>query len=161
MKNRRMYVAYDVEPVSDPTGGPWYLNGNFDTEFFETLCKAVIGLVQKADPANGVSASEVNELIRKSGVFTVPIEALDISRVMHALMYDGRIELVPSPGQIQYILNRKIPKTVGYPQRHNTRRCDERTLICGTPLRLSVLWLCCGCAAACTERDVSDVASGA
>ncbi len=37
MKNRRVYVLFNVEPGKDPGGGPWYVNGNFDEEFFDTL----------------------------------------------------------------------------------------------------------------------------
>ena len=41
-KNRRMYMAYDVEPAKEVTGGIWYAGQSLDDDFIESIREAVL-----------------------------------------------------------------------------------------------------------------------
>ena len=44
---RKIYILANLQPSVEVSGGPWYNNSEFETEFVQTLCNACLNFIQK------------------------------------------------------------------------------------------------------------------
>ncbi|XP_014666987.1 PREDICTED: DNA-directed RNA polymerase III subunit RPC6-like [Priapulus caudatus] len=103
---KKVYMLFDVEPDRSVTGGAWYSDQDFESEFVEVLnqqcCKF---LRQKADAARDsrpdpiaqrnaayASAREVWRFISELGVSKIQLSMDDIEMILNTLIYDGVVE---------------------------------------------------------------------
>ncbi|KAK3093269.1 hypothetical protein FSP39_013476 [Pinctada imbricata] len=103
---KKVYMLYDLEPDRSVTGGAWYSDQDFESEFVEVLnqqClkyleqKATISRDSKSDPIaqrNGSFAplEDVWKYISELGISKVQLSKEDIETILDTLIYDGKVE---------------------------------------------------------------------
>lgn len=105
---RKVFMLHDVEPSLEITGGPWFSENELDTEFIEGLAMACLKFIaSRSAPSDGnletllpveysgyATLEQIHTFITVSGITNVEIGISDLEFVVHALMYDGKIEKV-------------------------------------------------------------------
>eukprot|EP00163_Fabomonas_tropica_P024147 TRINITY_DN4176_c0_g1_i4.p1 TRINITY_DN4176_c0_g1~~TRINITY_DN4176_c0_g1_i4.p1 ORF type:complete len:287 (+),score=29.92 TRINITY_DN4176_c0_g1_i4:104-964(+) len=87
-KNKKVYMLYDIEPSREVTGGAWYNEQEFDTEFIETLRQVCLSFVTHHGKAK---LGAVTEHIKGSKISRVELSPQDILSILRTLEYDGLI----------------------------------------------------------------------
>lgn len=113
-KSKKLYMLFDLVPAKDVTGGPWYTDQEFDSEFIEELCRFIVQFVR----AQGiVGLGSISERVRISGISKVELSLEELGLVLQTLVYDGRLEEVQSAvvmltgqagGQTMYKASRSV-----------------------------------------------------
>lgn len=91
--SRKTYMVYELEPSRDLTGGAWYTEHQFDSEFIEVLRSACCQFIKQRGEA---TVREVADHIRSRGVSKVELRVEDIAMIVNTLVYDGRLDPVAS-----------------------------------------------------------------
>lgn len=89
-KNRRMYMAFDLEPAKELTGGVWYSEQQLDIEFITAIRMFIVRIIREAGGA--ASPLLVAEQLQQSGVSTVPLSAGDVQQVLDTLLMEGWVD---------------------------------------------------------------------
>ncbi|XP_060592194.1 DNA-directed RNA polymerase III subunit RPC6-like [Ruditapes philippinarum] len=103
---KKVYMLYNLEPDRTVTGGAWYSDQDFESEFVEVLNQQCYKfLVQKAESAkeskvdpiaqrNGsyASSQDVWKFISELGISKVQLSVEDIETILDTLIYDGKCE---------------------------------------------------------------------
>lgn len=103
---KKVYMLYNLEPDRSVTGGAWYSDQDFESEFVEVLNQQCYKfLVQKAEAAketkvdpiaqrNGsyASSQDVWKYISELGISKVQLSVEDIETILDTLIYDGKCE---------------------------------------------------------------------
>lgn len=103
---KKVYMLYNLEPDRTVTGGAWYSDQDFESEFVEVLNQQCYKfLVQKneassesnVDPIaqrNGsyASSQDVWKYISELGISKVQLSVEDIETILDTLIYDGKCE---------------------------------------------------------------------
>lgn len=105
---KRFFMLHDLAPDESLTGGAWYSDQDFESEFVEVLNQNCLKFLQQKavkaeldhprDPASRKSASfssgkEVCKFITELGISKVPLSVGDIETILNTLLYDGRAEV--------------------------------------------------------------------
>ncbi|KAM3955031.1 DNA-directed RNA polymerase III subunit RPC6-like [Aphomia sociella] len=128
---KKVYMLYNLEPDRSISGGAWYQDQDFESEFVDILNKQCLRfLEQRADkiknnprgPIVGrtqsyATAAEVQKYITDLGISNVTLEVEDVITILNTLVYDGKAEssvypdgskvyraiepLLPPPGLVQ------------------------------------------------------------
>ncbi len=122
-----VYMLYDLEPDSSITGGAWYSEQEFESEFVEILNQQCYRFLHqrletaKRDVAvegplavrnaSHASADDVLDYISNLGISKVTLKTSDIEAILNTLIFDGKVEkdvsastyraveaLLPTPG---------------------------------------------------------------
>ena len=70
-KSKKLYMVYDVTPAKELTGGPWYTDQEFDSEFVDSLSSFVIQCVKDNQMDN---ADSIHEKLKLSGLPKVTLK---------------------------------------------------------------------------------------
>lgn len=122
-----VYMLYDLEPDSSITGGAWYSNQEFESEFIEILTKHSYKFLEakKAKALKNTSirsplvkyntsyatADRVLEFISKTGISKVRLTVEEIIAILDLLVYDGLAsKRVNTDGKIEYRSIRTLVK---------------------------------------------------
>ncbi|XP_050436349.1 probable DNA-directed RNA polymerase III subunit RPC6 [Adelges cooleyi] len=122
-----VYMLYELEPDSSITGGAWYSNQEFESEFIEILTKHSYKFLEakkaKALKNNSVrsplvkynstyaTADRVLEFISKTGISKVRLTVDDISSILDLLVYDGLVtKRVNTDGNVEYRSSKSLVK---------------------------------------------------
>lgn len=114
-----VYMLFDLEPDSSITGGAWYSNQEFESEFIEILTKHSYKFLEakKSKALKNTSirsplvkyntsyatADRVLEFISKTGISKVRLTVEDIISILDLLVYDGlAAKRVNTDGKIEY-----------------------------------------------------------
>lgn len=104
---KKVYMLYNLEPDRSVTGGAWYSEQEFESEFVDVLNQqchrfllkklAVAKDTAGGDPlleknASFASSKEVWEFIKKLGISKVQLSVEDIEMILNTLIYDGKVE---------------------------------------------------------------------
>ncbi|WAR19057.1 RPC6-like protein [Mya arenaria] len=103
---KKVYMLYNLEPDRTVTGGAWYSDQDFESEFVEVLNQQCYKfLVQKAEASrrtkddpiaqlNGsyASSQDVWKFISELGISKVQLSVEDIETILDTLIYDGKCE---------------------------------------------------------------------
>ena len=101
-----VYMLFNLEPDSSITGGAWYSDQEFESEYVEVLNQQCYKFLrQKLDQAKKnsqsplavrnasyVSSNEVLKYINNLGISKVKLEVKDIEAILDTLIYDGKAE---------------------------------------------------------------------
>lgn len=68
-KNRRMYMAFDVEPAKEVTGGIWYSEQALDDDFIDSMREAIVLIMRVSSHAHERSAISVSQAKRRAAKF--------------------------------------------------------------------------------------------
>uniref|UniRef100_L7M8G7 DNA-directed RNA polymerase III subunit RPC6 n=1 Tax=Rhipicephalus pulchellus TaxID=72859 RepID=L7M8G7_RHIPC len=104
---KKVYMLFNLEPDRSVTGGAWYSEQEFESEFVEVLNQQCHRFLIKkltvakdtsaGDPlleknASFASSKEVWEFIKKLGISKVQLSVEDIEMILSTLIYDGKVE---------------------------------------------------------------------
>jgi DNA-directed RNA polymerase III subunit RPC6 len=88
--NRKVYMLYDLEPSREITGGAWYTEQEFDTEFINILCEQCVNFIYSKDR---VTLEEVSEFIISSKLSHIVLSTDDVLQIVNTLVYDGKVDV--------------------------------------------------------------------
>jgi DNA-directed RNA polymerase III subunit RPC6 len=97
--NRKVYMLYELEPSRELTGGAWYTEHEFDSEFIEALREACLRFIQKQGDA---TLEEIAAFIKGRGFSKVDLREEDILSIVNTLLYDGRVTSVEDEEDIDH-----------------------------------------------------------
>ncbi|XP_032670670.1 DNA-directed RNA polymerase III subunit RPC6 isoform X2 [Odontomachus brunneus] len=103
---KKVYMLYNLEPDISVTGGAWYQDQNFETEFVNVLTQSCYTFLNtKATEAKSCkhgpiatrnmsysSSKDVHKYIVHSGISKVDLTVEEIEMLLNGLVYDGKIE---------------------------------------------------------------------
>ena len=119
-QKKRVYMLFNLEPDQSVTGGPWFTDQDFESEFVDVLMQQCFKFLQHAaaraapsssafgsmmvkelDPiaqrsAALTSSADVWGFINELGISKVKLTVEHIDMLLSALMYDGKVERVVS-----------------------------------------------------------------
>lgn len=128
---KKVYMLYNLEPDRSLTGGAWYQDQDFESEFVDILNRQSLRFLQqradkiKNNPRGPIvgrtqsyaTAVEVQKYITELGISKVQLEVEDVITILNTLVYDGKAEssvypdgskvyraiepLIPPPGIVQ------------------------------------------------------------
>lgn len=128
---KKVYMLYNLEADSSVTGGAWYQDQDFESEFVDVLNQQCYRyLEQRKDEAKEVSggpllsrnksfvsAKEVHKFISDLGISKVQLAVSDLETILYTLVLDGKAErtvtgdssfiyravesLIPAPGLVK------------------------------------------------------------
>ncbi|KAK4289934.1 hypothetical protein Pmani_012264 [Petrolisthes manimaculis] len=103
---KKSYLLYELEPDRSLTGGAWYSDQQFDSEFVDILnqqcCRFLEDKLSTARQVAGgpmavcntsyVSSKDVLKHITAIGITKVRLTIEDIETILETLVYDGKVE---------------------------------------------------------------------
>ena len=87
-KNKRMFMAYDLEPAKELTGGVWYTDNLLDEDFVESVRSAALSVLKQCGGA--ASPRRVQAALRRKGIFT------------------GKDGKIPTPGDMYQLMQTMV-----------------------------------------------------
>lgn len=122
-----VYMLFNLEPDSSITGGAWYSNQEFESEFIEILTKHSYKFLEakKSKSLKNTSirsplvkyntsyatAERVLEFISKTGISKVRLAVEDIISILDLLVYDGlAVKRVNTEGKVEYRSTKSLLK---------------------------------------------------
>ncbi|KAK7815804.1 hypothetical protein U0070_025264 [Myodes glareolus] len=104
---KKVYMLYNLQPDQSVTGGAWYSDQDFESEFVEVLNQQCFKFLQtKAETAREskqnpviqrnssfASSHEVWKYICELGISKVELSMEDIETILNTLIYDGKVEM--------------------------------------------------------------------
>jgi len=105
---RKVYMLYNLEPDATVTGGAWYSDQDFESEFVDILNQQCFKFLQqksqetlemKGDPLlrrnrSYASSMEVWKFIADLGISKVTLTVTDIETILNTLLFDGKAEMI-------------------------------------------------------------------
>ncbi|CAD0203934.1 unnamed protein product [Chrysodeixis includens] len=128
---KKVYMLYNLEPDRSISGGAWYQDQDFESEFVDILnvqCYRFLSQrseKMKNNPRGPIvgrtqtyaTAAEVQKYITDLGISKVQLDVEDVITILNTLVYDGKAEssvypdgskvyraiepLIPAPGLVQ------------------------------------------------------------
>lgn len=89
--SRKVYMLSELEPSRELTGGAWYTENQFDSEFINVLREACFNYISRQGDA---SLGAIAAFIRQKGFSKVELRLEDIQTIVMTLVYDGRVDEV-------------------------------------------------------------------
>ncbi|XP_020338060.1 DNA-directed RNA polymerase III subunit RPC6 [Oncorhynchus nerka] len=104
---KKVYMLYNLQPDRSVTGGAWYSDQDFESEFVEVLnqqcfkflqSKAEVARDSKQNPmvqrnSSFATSHEVWKYICELGISKVDLSMEDIETILNTLIYDGKVEM--------------------------------------------------------------------
>uniref|UniRef100_A0AAQ4P384 Polymerase (RNA) III (DNA directed) polypeptide F n=1 Tax=Gasterosteus aculeatus aculeatus TaxID=481459 RepID=A0AAQ4P384_GASAC len=104
---KKVYMLYNLQPDRSVTGGAWYSDQDFESEFVEVLnqqcfkflqSKAEAAIDSKQSPmvqrnSSFATSHEVWKYICELGISKVDLSMDDIETILNTLIYDGKVEM--------------------------------------------------------------------
>ncbi|XP_061888781.1 DNA-directed RNA polymerase III subunit RPC6-like [Entelurus aequoreus] len=104
---KKVYMLYNVQPDRSVTGGAWYSDQDFESEFVEVLNQQCFKFLQtKAEAARDgkqspmmqrnasfATSHEVWKYICELGISKVDLSMEDMETILNTLVYDGKVEV--------------------------------------------------------------------
>ncbi|ODM99489.1 DNA-directed RNA polymerase III subunit RPC6 [Orchesella cincta] len=129
---KKVYMLYDLEPHRSLTGGAWYSDQDFESEFVTILNQQCYRyLCDKKERANSTplefgpkaariialtSLDELHKFISNLGISKVELTKEDIETILNTLIYDGKVERVFKEDKKMFIAIDSYVDTAGYTQ---------------------------------------------
>ncbi|KAM5578783.1 DNA-directed RNA polymerase III subunit rpc6 [Rosa sericea] len=94
-KTRKHYMATEFEPSKEITGGAWYDNGQFDTEFIKVVKGELVKVISDQKIA---TVEDISLAIRTKKFLTVNLSPQELKQILDALVLDNEVLKVVSTG---------------------------------------------------------------
>lgn len=103
---KKLYMLYQLEPDKSVTGGAWYSETEFESEYVQILHEQCYNFIKSrsvsaegvdfADSrhASLVSSAEVKDYINNSKISTVVLTLQDIEMLLETIVFDGLVEKI-------------------------------------------------------------------
>lgn len=122
---KKVYMLYNLEPDRSISGGAWYQDQDFESEFVDILnVQCLRFLNQRSDkiknnprgPIVGrtqsyATAAEVQKYIMDLGISKVQLDVEDVITILNTLVYDGKAEsnIYPDGSKVYRSIDSLIP----------------------------------------------------
>jgi DNA-directed RNA polymerase III subunit RPC6 len=90
-KSKKMYITFDRDPSPEMTGGPWYSNGEFDSDFAAIIETLIMHQIAE-------QPRTVAELLHLCAAVSDVLTHDIVQSVVDTLIYDGRVREEPATG---------------------------------------------------------------
>ncbi|KAK1875867.1 DNA-directed RNA polymerase III subunit RPC6 [Dissostichus eleginoides] len=90
---KKVYMLYNIQPDRSVTGGAWYSDQDFESEFVEVLNQQCFKFLQSKRNSSLATSHEVWKYICELGISKVDLSMDDIETILNTLIYDGKVEL--------------------------------------------------------------------
>ncbi|XP_062008227.1 uncharacterized protein LOC133725118 isoform X2 [Rosa rugosa] len=100
-KTRKHYMATEFEPSKEITGGAWYDNGQFDTEFIKVVKRELVKVIPD-DHQEIATLEEISHAVRMKNFLTVNLSDQELKQILDALVLDNEILKVVRAGKDCY-----------------------------------------------------------
>lgn len=94
-KGKKVYMLAELKPSKELTGGAWYTDQVFDSEFINVMKQQCLQFVLKQGLA---SVESIADAVRKSGITKEELRVRDLKQLMDMLVLDGEVEETVSTG---------------------------------------------------------------
>lgn len=94
-KGKKVYMLAELKPSKELTGGAWYTDQVFDSEFINVMKQQCVQFVLKQGLA---SVENIADAVRKSGITKEELRVKDFKQLMDMLVLDGEVEETVSTG---------------------------------------------------------------
>ncbi len=94
-KNRKVYMLYELEPSAELTGGAWYTENEFDSEFIEVLRQQCLRFIVGRGK---VTLEQMVEFVASTNISTVALGGQEVRQVIQTLVYDGKVDQQENDG---------------------------------------------------------------
>lgn len=108
---KKVYMLYNLEPDSSVTGGAWYQDQDFESEFVDVLNQQCYRFLEgKRDAAiklgggplmcrnrSYVTATDVHKFISELGISKVQLSVDDIESILYTVVLDNKAERTVNP----------------------------------------------------------------
>jgi len=89
MKNKKIWIGYDIEPSQEVTGGIWCSNQEFDKNLVEVIKQKCLEYLERTKIAN---RKDFIICIKSIGIIQSEIKEDDIQKIINLLVFDDKIE---------------------------------------------------------------------
>ncbi|XP_074598390.1 RNA polymerase III subunit F [Brevipalpus obovatus] len=102
---KKVFMLYDIEPDRTVTGGTWYSNDSFESEFVEVLNQQCYKFLQRKTETGSThnnpierklkslaTLEEIRDYITQLGISKVALSNSDIENILETLVFDGKVE---------------------------------------------------------------------
>ncbi|KAK9869329.1 hypothetical protein WA026_003083 [Henosepilachna vigintioctopunctata] len=124
---KKVYMLYDLEPDSSVTGGAWYQDQDFESEFVDVLSQQCLRfLTEKGEEAkmhgggpllarnkSYATANDVHKFISELGISKVRLSVSDIESILYTVVLDNNAERIASGEGFLYRSTNKFLSSVG------------------------------------------------
>jgi DNA-directed RNA polymerase III subunit RPC6 len=93
-KSKKLYMAYNLIPSKELTGGVWYSDLEFDHEFISELRSFVLQCVRRLNNGKGVTLHEILEKMIQAKISRVELTNVEVSQLIDTLIYDYMVDEV-------------------------------------------------------------------
>ncbi len=93
MKNKKVILAYDIEPSNELKGGFWCSNQQFDKALIETISIKILDYLSKQSSS---TRKEILIFIKSTGLVNSEIKEDDIQNIINLLVFDDKIDILNS-----------------------------------------------------------------
>ena len=90
-QNRKVYMLFELEPSREITGGAWYTEHEYDSEFINVLREQCVKFIYSKEK---VTLEEVSEFVRQSKLSHVELGVDDVLQIVSTLVYDGKVDKI-------------------------------------------------------------------
>ena len=91
MKNKKVILAYDIEPSNELKGGFWCSNQQFNKSLIDSISNKITEYLSKQENAN---RKEILVYIKSTGLVNEDIKEEDIQSILNILIFDDKIDIV-------------------------------------------------------------------
>ncbi|TGZ38554.1 DNA-directed RNA polymerase III subunit RPC6 [Temnothorax curvispinosus] len=105
---KKVYMLYNLEPDESVTGGAWYQDQDFETEFVDVLNQQCYRFLEQkrekmkscnagpiaARNTTFASSKEVWKFISDLGISKVKLSVTNMEMILNTLVYDGKVEQI-------------------------------------------------------------------
>lgn len=91
MKNKKVILAYDIEPSNELKGGFWCTDQQFDKSLIETISVKIIDYLSKQKSSN---RKEILVFIKSTGLVNSDIKEEDLQNILNLLIFDDKIDII-------------------------------------------------------------------
>jgi len=110
---KKIYMVYDLKPDSSLTGGAWYGENDFETEFVDILGRQTLTFLQRqrshaevqhSDPGAAqrhmmCDIKQVKHFIGQLGISKVELEDAEVKQILESLVFDGLVARLHTLGE--------------------------------------------------------------
>jgi DNA-directed RNA polymerase III subunit RPC6 len=99
-KTRKHYMAAEFEPSKEITGGAWYDNGLFDTEFIKVVKREFVRVIYDQKVA---TLEDISNAVSMKKFLTVNLSTQELKQILEALVLDNEVMKVVSTGMGEFV----------------------------------------------------------
>jgi DNA-directed RNA polymerase III subunit RPC6 len=89
--NKKIWLAYEVEPSQEITGGIWCSNQEFDKDLITTITEKCLNYIQREKVT---TRKEVMIYIKSTGLVGGDLKDEDMQKIINLLYFDDKIEII-------------------------------------------------------------------